>query len=310
MFHGCGESIAVYRCANKKVDAHAVYTNTVPAGAFRGYGLGQVDLRGRVGDGRAGARLGHRPVRAAPAQRRRAGRPDASSHARAERRPRRIGSYGLDQCLDLVEAALAGRRRRRAAGRRGWSANGIAIGDDRHHPAARPLSPTPVTLRRRRHATSSRSAPPSSATAPPPCTPRSPPTRWAPTPTAIAHPAVRHRRGGTTPARSARPAPWWPAWRCTGGRDAADASWPMRRARRRAGRRLRTLGVRCGVQCGADFVRAGRIARGRPARRAGQPRRHPAVGGVQRARRSGSRSTPRPARSASCSRSRPPTPAW
>ena len=42
MFHGCGESLAVYKCANKKVDAHAVYTNTVPAGAFRGYGLSQM----------------------------------------------------------------------------------------------------------------------------------------------------------------------------------------------------------------------------------------------------------------------------
>ncbi|HSL35530.1 MAG TPA: molybdopterin cofactor-binding domain-containing protein, partial [Arthrobacter sp.] len=42
MFHGCGESLGVYNCANKKVDAHAVYTNTVPSGAFRGYGLSQM----------------------------------------------------------------------------------------------------------------------------------------------------------------------------------------------------------------------------------------------------------------------------
>lgn len=41
MFHGCGESLAVYVCENKKIDARAVYTNTVPAGAFRGYGLSQ-----------------------------------------------------------------------------------------------------------------------------------------------------------------------------------------------------------------------------------------------------------------------------
>ncbi|MET0418416.1 MAG: molybdopterin cofactor-binding domain-containing protein, partial [Actinoplanes sp.] len=42
MYHGCHESLAVYRCPNKRTDAHAVYTNTVPSGAFRGYGLGQV----------------------------------------------------------------------------------------------------------------------------------------------------------------------------------------------------------------------------------------------------------------------------
>ncbi len=42
LFHGCGESISLYRCANKHVDAQAVYTNNLPSGAFRGYGLGQV----------------------------------------------------------------------------------------------------------------------------------------------------------------------------------------------------------------------------------------------------------------------------
>ena len=42
MFHGVSESVAVYRCANKRVDAESVYTHTLPSGAFRGYGLGQV----------------------------------------------------------------------------------------------------------------------------------------------------------------------------------------------------------------------------------------------------------------------------
>ena len=41
LFHSTGESVAVYHCPNKKIDAYAVYTNTVPAGAFRGYGLSQ-----------------------------------------------------------------------------------------------------------------------------------------------------------------------------------------------------------------------------------------------------------------------------
>ncbi|WP_370616229.1 molybdopterin-dependent oxidoreductase [Mumia sp. Pv 4-285] len=42
LFHGCNESVAVYRCPNKRVRGEAVYTNTVPSGAFRGYGLGQL----------------------------------------------------------------------------------------------------------------------------------------------------------------------------------------------------------------------------------------------------------------------------
>src|SRR6266436_6471319 len=41
LFHACGESLGVYNCANKKVDAVVAYTNTVPSGAFRGYGLPQ-----------------------------------------------------------------------------------------------------------------------------------------------------------------------------------------------------------------------------------------------------------------------------
>ena len=42
--HACGESFGVYRCANKKIDGFAVYTNTVPSGAFRGYGLPQTNF--------------------------------------------------------------------------------------------------------------------------------------------------------------------------------------------------------------------------------------------------------------------------
>ena len=41
LFHSVGECIGVYNCPNKKVDGIAAYTNTVPAGAFRGYGLPQ-----------------------------------------------------------------------------------------------------------------------------------------------------------------------------------------------------------------------------------------------------------------------------
>ncbi|MFE3190602.1 molybdopterin cofactor-binding domain-containing protein [Nocardia sp. NPDC059240] len=42
VFRGVGESIAAYRCPNKKIDGHAVHTNTVPYAALPGYGLGPV----------------------------------------------------------------------------------------------------------------------------------------------------------------------------------------------------------------------------------------------------------------------------
>ena len=36
-----GSPLTVYRCANKKADGYAVYTNVVPGGGFRGYGASQ-----------------------------------------------------------------------------------------------------------------------------------------------------------------------------------------------------------------------------------------------------------------------------
>ncbi len=41
LHHSCREMLNLYQCQNKQADARAVYTNTVPAGAFRGYGLAQ-----------------------------------------------------------------------------------------------------------------------------------------------------------------------------------------------------------------------------------------------------------------------------
>ena len=67
MYHGCHESVALYRCPNKRVDARAVYTNNVPSGAFRGYGLGQVMFGIECALDELARRLGHRPVRPARA---------------------------------------------------------------------------------------------------------------------------------------------------------------------------------------------------------------------------------------------------
>jgi CO/xanthine dehydrogenase Mo-binding subunit len=37
LHNACAEAIGVYRCANKKIEGYPVYTNNMPAGAFRGY---------------------------------------------------------------------------------------------------------------------------------------------------------------------------------------------------------------------------------------------------------------------------------
>ena len=57
-----GSSMATYRCANKKGTGYAVYTNTVPSGAFRGYGASQPAFAIESRHRRAGPQAGHRPV--------------------------------------------------------------------------------------------------------------------------------------------------------------------------------------------------------------------------------------------------------
>ena len=106
MFHGCGESVSVYRCANKRVDAAAVYTNNIPSGAFRGYGLGQVIFAVESALDQLAERLGIDPF---DLRRRNVvvpGDPFTDAHVADD--DLSYGSYGLDQCLDLVQGALAG----------------------------------------------------------------------------------------------------------------------------------------------------------------------------------------------------------
>ena len=105
LFHGVHESMAVYRAPNKRVDAESVYTNNVPSGAFRGYGLGQVQFAVEGAVDELAARLGVDPVEM---RRRNVVRPgDPFIVGQPVDGDLEYGSYGLDQCLDLVEGALA-----------------------------------------------------------------------------------------------------------------------------------------------------------------------------------------------------------
>ena len=106
MFHSVGESLAVYRCANKRVDAESVYTNNLPSGAFRGYGLGQVIYAVESAMDELALKLGIDPFEL---RRRNVIVPGDAMVVTDphEETDLVVGSYGLDQCLDLVEAALA-----------------------------------------------------------------------------------------------------------------------------------------------------------------------------------------------------------
>ncbi|ROS74469.1 molybdopterin-dependent oxidoreductase [Cellulomonas sp. PhB143] len=128
MFHGCGESLAVYRCANKKVDARSVYTNTVPAGAFRGYGLSQTVFAVESAVSELAEQLGIDPLEMRRRVMVRDGDPLLSAFPEPEEDVL-YGSYGLDQCVDLVADALA-RGRERDAEHYGRAADGTGCGID------------------------------------------------------------------------------------------------------------------------------------------------------------------------------------
>jgi CO/xanthine dehydrogenase Mo-binding subunit/aerobic-type carbon monoxide dehydrogenase small subunit (CoxS/CutS family) len=106
LFHAVGECIGVYNCPNKKVDAVAAYTNTVPAGAFRGYGLPQTLIAVEAAIDELA-----RQLRISPFEIRRRNVVKPGDPMRSPPGPEHTdvfyGSYGLDQCLDLVERAMA-----------------------------------------------------------------------------------------------------------------------------------------------------------------------------------------------------------
>jgi putative selenate reductase molybdopterin-binding subunit len=105
LFHACGESLGVYNCPNKKVDAVVAFTNTVPAGAFRGYGLPQTLFAVEAAIDELAIQLGIDPF---TMRRRNVVKPGDPMLYPPDNGYHDVlyGSYGLDQCLDLVERAM------------------------------------------------------------------------------------------------------------------------------------------------------------------------------------------------------------
>jgi putative selenate reductase molybdopterin-binding subunit len=102
--HACSESLAVYRCPNKKVDGFAVYTNTVPAGGFRGYGLPQTNFAVESAIDEVAHAIGMDGLAIRRLNAIREG--DAMLSTGEVRDDVIYGSYGLDQCFDLVARAF------------------------------------------------------------------------------------------------------------------------------------------------------------------------------------------------------------
>ena len=105
LFHSCGECFGVYKCDNKKIDGFAIYTNTVPAGAFRGYGLPQTNFAVESAMDELARRLGIDPIEFRARNVVQPGDPMISTGDDVGHDVE-YGSYGLDQCLALVKDAL------------------------------------------------------------------------------------------------------------------------------------------------------------------------------------------------------------
>ncbi len=108
LFHSIGECLAVYRLPAQRVDAAVVYTNQPPAGAFRGYGLGQTVFAVESAVDELASRLGIDPIDFRLANVIGPDDPLVGGDGVAE--DIRIGSYGLVECLEAVRTGLAAGR--------------------------------------------------------------------------------------------------------------------------------------------------------------------------------------------------------
>jgi CO/xanthine dehydrogenase Mo-binding subunit len=105
LYHACSEAVALYRCPNKKIDAYAVYTNTVPSGAIRGYGLTQTIYAVESAMDELARALEMDPFALRQQNVIQPGEPMLSLGEEVS--DAEVGSYGLDQCVTLVQDALA-----------------------------------------------------------------------------------------------------------------------------------------------------------------------------------------------------------
>jgi CO/xanthine dehydrogenase Mo-binding subunit/aerobic-type carbon monoxide dehydrogenase small subunit (CoxS/CutS family) len=126
LFHSLEEAVTAYRCPSKRVDAISVYTNTVPAGAFRGYGMSQSGFAVESAMDELARRLGIDP---AEFRRRNLIQPGESPVSGSQEDSGvQTTSHGAFGAMELVERALAsGRGEAAPHGERWRTGSGLAI---------------------------------------------------------------------------------------------------------------------------------------------------------------------------------------
>ena len=121
-----GSPMCAYRCDNKKAVGFAVYTNMIPGGGFRGYGASQTTFAIECAMDELAGLLG---LDAFEIRRRNMVGPDDWIES-VWRDPSDVGfgSYGLDQCLNMVEQGLAdGARAPKPEGDEWVEGKGVAL---------------------------------------------------------------------------------------------------------------------------------------------------------------------------------------
>ncbi|MEU3726837.1 molybdopterin cofactor-binding domain-containing protein [Streptomyces sp. NPDC031705] len=100
-----GAAVMLYRCPNKKYDAYSVYTNTVPSGALRGYGMTQPAFAVESAMDELALALHMDPVELRRRNVVRPGDPLVAMHEGPD--DVTFSEDGLGACLGLVAGALA-----------------------------------------------------------------------------------------------------------------------------------------------------------------------------------------------------------
>ncbi|EFL13468.1 molybdopterin cofactor-binding domain-containing protein [Streptomyces sp. C] len=100
-----GAAVMIYRCPNKKYDAYSVYTNTVPSGALRGYGMTQPAFAVESAMDELALALHMDPLELRRRNIVRPGDPLVAMHDGPD--DVMFNEDGLGKCIDLVAGALA-----------------------------------------------------------------------------------------------------------------------------------------------------------------------------------------------------------
>ncbi|KUN06026.1 aldehyde oxidase [Streptomyces yokosukanensis] len=139
-----GAAVMIYRCPNKKYDAYSVYTNTVPSGALRGYGMTQPAFAVESAMDELARALHIDPLDLRRRNIVRPGEPLVALHDGPD--DVIFTEDGLAACIDLVDDALARAADRPPPGPEWFVGTGVASSLHETAPPTEHLSEAWVTL--------------------------------------------------------------------------------------------------------------------------------------------------------------------